>query len=243
VAQQLFQTLKPRTFVALSSAIIATLAATTLVNLPNWKDSETLFRHTLEVAPDNFLAHTNLGNALDKSGKLDSAVFHYEEAVRLNPSYPEALNNLGTARARKGRFTEAGPLFTAALARRPEFRLARYNQGLLEAEQGQLRRALSTWLTLLSQDPSYPAARQSLRALAGQRLFPLCPEPGATASLPNAPNGHPVLSTASETPLAPDATFNLEHLAARLEAWQPFPADVSLRQRLSAALPCISRLQ
>ena len=72
-----------------------------------WENSKTVFANALAVNPDNFMAHTNLGSALDNEGNLNEASAHYEEAVRQSPSYPEALNNLGSARAGRGRANEA----------------------------------------------------------------------------------------------------------------------------------------
>ena len=68
--------------------------------LPYWRDSETLFTRTLEASPQNFMAHTNLGDALSLQGRMTEAAFHFEEAVRLlqdleiRPDFPEAKHNL-----------------------------------------------------------------------------------------------------------------------------------------------------
>jgi len=47
----------------------------------------------------NSLAHNNLGNALDRKGRLDEALRQFQEALRLNPDYAEARNNLKAALA------------------------------------------------------------------------------------------------------------------------------------------------
>jgi len=126
--------------VRVSGCCCAVLACFCLTHnqLPNWKDSISIFSHTLDVSPNNFMAHTNLGSALDQSGDLDKAAPHYEEAYRLNPTYPEAINNLGILRARTGRLREAVELFQKALKIRPNFSVAQANLDLALRQLGKI---------------------------------------------------------------------------------------------------------
>jgi hypothetical protein len=172
----------PRQFIGITAVATALLSVSTLLNLPHWKDSETLFRHTLHVAPNNFLAHNNLGNALDAKGQLAEATVHYEAAVRLNPTYPEALNNLGTVRARAGRLTEAEQAFERTLKVRPGLTLARYNLGLVRSQLGRPLEALATWLELLRIDPNDERTTASLTALISRHLLPACRQGRVEAS-------------------------------------------------------------
>lgn len=160
--------------IALPLFIIAVCFFETRRNLPFWKDSESIFAHTLELYPDNFMAHTNLGIALDAAGSLDSAIPHFEEAVRLNPTYPEALNNLGMARARLGNLSEASSLFQRALGVRADFYVARYNYGLTLADRGDLPGAATEWLRVISYQPNYQAAADSLRTILSRGDSQLC---------------------------------------------------------------------
>jgi len=92
-----------------------------------WKDSETLFRHALAVTKDNWMAHNNLGNALDKQGQIDEAIRHYQEAIRLHPDYALARNNLGKALGGQGQTDEAIRQFQEALRLKPDYAEARKN--------------------------------------------------------------------------------------------------------------------
>jgi Flp pilus assembly protein TadD len=122
-------------------AWLGALGLVTRVDLPDWRDSEHVFGHALAVEPENFLAHNNLGLALETRGALDEAEQHYAEAVRLNPTWPTALSNLANARARRGALAEAIPLYERALARAPDFQPAHYNLALALAMQGRLAEA------------------------------------------------------------------------------------------------------
>jgi hypothetical protein len=49
-----------------------------------WKDSETLWRYTLEVTRDNYVAHANLGRTLQESDPLEAQA-HFGAALAINP--------------------------------------------------------------------------------------------------------------------------------------------------------------
>jgi len=196
---------------------VVALAIVTSVNLPHWASSEAIFAHTLVVSPDNFMAHTNLGNALDAAGRLDEAAPHYEEAARLNPTYPEALNNLGTLRARRGQMAAAVEQFRRALAIRPELPIARYNLGLALSALEQPVAATAEWLRVLSADPDDERTRASLRFLIPRVLVPRC----ATG------------------PLVTPGELR-EAFVASLQTWRPLPEDAPLRDELLRIQSCLA---
>jgi tetratricopeptide (TPR) repeat protein len=55
-----------------------------------WRNSETLWRHTLAVTTRNAVAHTNLGNVLSAYDALP----HYEAALAIDPDSSLPLNKL-----------------------------------------------------------------------------------------------------------------------------------------------------
>ncbi len=79
--------------VAEGAAIVLCLALTRQ-QLGYWQDGESLFRHTLEVTENNYVAHNDLGVALGKKGRADEAIRQYQEALRLKPDYAEVHYNL-----------------------------------------------------------------------------------------------------------------------------------------------------
>jgi tetratricopeptide (TPR) repeat protein len=130
-----------------------------------WKDSQTLWRHTLEVVPDNFMAHNNLAVVLSAAGELDEAEFHAREAARLNPTYPPARINYGNALARRGDYDGALENFSAALSRQSDSVTANYNTGLALAYLGRTADAERYYRRTLELDPGYAMAHYSLGAL------------------------------------------------------------------------------
>jgi hypothetical protein len=51
-----------------------------------WRNSETLFRHALEVTDGNYLAHHNLGVALADEGRFPEAIQQYRAALLIEPN-------------------------------------------------------------------------------------------------------------------------------------------------------------
>src|SRR5204863_7459431 len=76
--------------------------ALTYAQLGWWKDSEQLFRHALKVTKANYLAHNNLGTALDQQNRMDEAAAEFQAALKCRPGYAEAHKNLGAVREREG---------------------------------------------------------------------------------------------------------------------------------------------
>lgn len=162
---------------------ICLFAYRTYTELPHWKNSIAIFSHALDVTPNNFLAHTNLGAALAKTGDSRSARIHAEEAVRLNPTYPEALNNLGKLEAQAGYFDRARDLFERSLKRDPNNIITRYNLGLLLYQHGNKTAALSNWILVYQMNSNYAPVLTSLTYMMKNDLAFLCQERVLTSSL------------------------------------------------------------
>jgi len=72
------------------------------------------------------VAHNNLGIVLAGQGRLDEAIKHYSEALRIKPILVEAHNSLGSLLVSQGKFDEAISHFSEALQFDPDNRDAHY---------------------------------------------------------------------------------------------------------------------
>ena len=59
-----------------------------------YASSIVLYRSTLDLNPDCWMAHTNLALALSDLGNSDEAIEHMHTALRLKPDAAENRNNL-----------------------------------------------------------------------------------------------------------------------------------------------------
>jgi len=123
-----------------------------------WKNSNTLFEHTLEVTSNNGLAHANLGVALFGQGKIDDAIHHYRKALEINSAYVYTLSNLGLALAHKGQVDEAERYYNKALQINPEHTDAHYNLGILLLKQNRLHEAYVHFAETIRIDPDFAEA-------------------------------------------------------------------------------------
>lgn len=155
----------PARQLAASGCVIAALGVWAFVQVGVFRDSETVWRHALDVEADNFMAHNNLSVELTSQGRFAEAEEHVREAVRLNPTYPLAQANLANALARRGQYAEALAHYDLALQRQPESPETHYNLGLTFARLGRYEEAAAQYREALSMKPTDAMAHYSFGAL------------------------------------------------------------------------------
>lgn len=123
----------PRRFVdsriatATAFAVVIVMVIFTYIQTLHWRNSETLFRHTLAVTQHNWVAHNNLAIHLNETGRTDEAIAHLHRALALQPDYADAHTNLGIAHALRGEWDPAVVHFSRAVTLAPEHRGHRLN--------------------------------------------------------------------------------------------------------------------
>ena len=143
-----------RVAVAISAVTVIILSTLTMIQVGYWSSNIVLFKHTLDVTENNWVAHNNLGLDLERLHALPEAISHFQEAIRINPEYSEAYNNLGKLHFASGNMTEAIAALRAAVSINPEFVVARTylgyaylavnNEKMARAEYEQLLRLNGT---------------------------------------------------------------------------------------------------
>lgn len=94
-----------------------------------WKDSLTLFAHTLDVTKTNFIILANYAACLNDAGKYDEAIEYSKKLIEVKPESPEIRNDFGCGLMNAGRYNEAIEQFQLALKYKPQFPQAFYNLG------------------------------------------------------------------------------------------------------------------
>jgi tetratricopeptide (TPR) repeat protein len=147
-----------------NALLVALLAVLTWRQARMYKNVETLYTETLLRNPASWISHNNLGNVfLDKPGRLDEAIGHFQTALRLKPNFPLTLNNLGGALLKiPGRETEALADLQKAVSLEPDFADAHNNLGSAWARLGRLPDAIAEFETALKLKPNFPRTLNNL---------------------------------------------------------------------------------
>jgi tetratricopeptide (TPR) repeat protein len=133
-----------RTVSAMAVVVLLAVAATgTWFQTRYWKTSETLWKHTIDVAKDNLLAHYSLGVALASHGKSEEAILHYNEALRIYPNYAKAHNNLAILLTNLGRLAEARDHLLLVIRLDPKFWQAYNNVASVFKQEGRFDEAIA----------------------------------------------------------------------------------------------------
>jgi Flp pilus assembly protein TadD len=135
-----------------SAALLGCVLITSL-QLRYWQNSITLYQHTLDVTTNNFVIHNNLGYTLMQSGKLDEAIYHFQEAARIKPDYAEALYQLGIGTEAKNRWKEAALYYAKAAQLRPRWMEVRKRYAVALAKSGKSTEAIGQYEELLKEWP------------------------------------------------------------------------------------------
>ena len=144
-----------------AASVLAALMGCAWRQTSFWRDSETLWTHTLACTSQNFVAHNCLGQALADRNRWGEAIAEYREALEIKPDSADALNNLGLALFRLQRLPEAIVEYRKALEIEPDHAKAHNNLAVVLAGRGCLGEAIKHYHKALELKPDYAQAQQS----------------------------------------------------------------------------------
>ena len=155
-----------RAFLAISAGcILSVLTIVTWMQLQYWQNSISLFEHTINVTTDNFTMHCCMGTALAEQGKIDEAVVHYTEALKIKPDYAEAHYGRGVVLQEQDKIDEAISHYTEALKIKPDYADVHYNLGIALVRQGRVDEAISHYSEAMRINPGDDDARSRLQMI------------------------------------------------------------------------------
>ena len=151
-----------------SVAVVASLAVLLMLGVATWTragvygTTETLWRDTLAKNSNAWVAHYNLGVALQQVGRIEESIAHYEQALRINPDYAEAHNNLGNALLREGKVSDAIGQHEQALRINPDYAEAHNNLGNALLREGKVSDAIGQYEQALRINPDLAEGHYNL---------------------------------------------------------------------------------
>jgi len=150
---------------------IVSLGVRALGQTSYWKNSETLWNHTVAVTGDNDVAHNNLGFLFLHRGELDKAISEFQTALDIRSRNTEThyslgaaliQSNLGNALARKQLWDAAVDHLQQAIKLRPDYADAYFNLGTVLFQQGRLDQAIAQWRKALEIRPRDAEAHRNV---------------------------------------------------------------------------------
>lgn len=133
--------------------VIAILTVRGFVQTSFWRNNETIWKRSLAVTTNNYLAENNLGNYLAHTGRLNEGEEHFRKSLEISPRYPEANNNIGTVLTNQGKFAEANAFFETSLKYRPNHAKTHSNIGVTLTELARLDEAAAHFHRALELSP------------------------------------------------------------------------------------------
>jgi len=140
---------------ALTAGILLFFIFTSLNNIGNWKNSETLFTHAIEISPTSAVAHLNLGLYYRVENQMQKALNTYNNGIKTNPNYPNLYRNRGKIYFDQNKMDLALGDFNKSLALLPNELEVLSNRGVCYAATQQWDKCFEDLNTALEINPNH----------------------------------------------------------------------------------------
>lgn len=193
---------------AAAGAVVGILTFLTWRQSGLYVDAATLYQDTLRRNPDAWMARTNLGAILSKTGRSEEAIAHFKQALVAKPDYPEAHSNLGRELVIAGNLREAIAHYQEALRANPHFAEAHNNLGEALSRNGELDAAIEQYQLAVRLKPDLATPHNNICNALVQKDRPREALPYCARALQLAPE-------------FPEAHYNLGNIFFLEQAFQP----------------------
>lgn len=149
-----------------TAALLAVLCLVRVVaRNRDWRDDVTFYNLTLELAPDSFEMHNNLGAVYYNQGNFQAAERQWVQAQRISPTDVSLLDNLGLVYTNEGRYDEAVALLKKSMLLMPGDADACINLGMTYTKMGDLSNAEKEFRAAVAISPLSARAHNRLGEL------------------------------------------------------------------------------
>ncbi|HEX4342864.1 MAG TPA: tetratricopeptide repeat protein [Verrucomicrobiae bacterium] len=143
---------------ALAAGVLVLCGWRTVGQLDYWRDSETLFRHTLVSGDENTVAHFCLAEQLMKTGRKAEATEHFRRAIELSPNVIGVLQGAGRSWFEAKDYDDAILCFQRILSISSTNTTAMCSLGDAWVEVGKTAEAMGEFTNALRLDPKFVRA-------------------------------------------------------------------------------------
>ncbi len=162
-------------YAAAAAAVLclSCLLPVTWTQVGYWRDSFSLFDHTLEVTRYNWLIHNNRGVAYKEIGDLPRAFADFERAIEINPRSAVPFYNRGVAFSSLGNHARAIEDLNRAIEIDPQYSAAYNYRGIACLAMGSPAPAIADFDRAIAIDPQNAEAyanRGAARDTLGEHM-------------------------------------------------------------------------
>jgi Tfp pilus assembly protein PilF len=129
-------------YIGLIIITISVLMALTRSQLDLWRDSETLYAHTLKVTQNNYIMHYAMGDIFAKKANLQEAKNQFHKAVQIEPRFINAIFSIGKINQIEGKLKDALLMYYQVIEQRPNYYPVHKQLGYLWLQLGNLDKAI-----------------------------------------------------------------------------------------------------
>ena len=155
----------PRLRVAIVILAVAALTSSVILTrnqVRHWQNGITLFEYALKVTENNALAEQNYGCALAEADRLDEAEVHFKNAIRILPSFTDALDNLGKIFLQQRKPSEAIDCFNEVLKQNKDSAATHFKLAVALGMQNKYDEAIRHLTRAENIDPNFPEVRSTM---------------------------------------------------------------------------------
>jgi len=153
---------RPAVSAALLIAVVALAGYGTFQRNKVYEGDLALWSDTVAKRPANYRAHSNLAAVLLQDGRIDEAIAHCREAIRLRPDHARAHANFGLALKRDARIDEAIREYETALHFKPDEPQIHHNLAIALLAAGKIGDAIEHFTAALKIDSARPLTHLNL---------------------------------------------------------------------------------
>ena len=127
-----------------------------------YRDTETLFRDTLQKNPNAWAVNITLGLSFANKGLYEEAIPYYRKALEIYPEDVKTQTDLGVALVQTGKLEEAMEHYLNVIKIKPEIPVYHYDLGIVYQRQGKLEEVITQFKETLRLDPKFPLVNSYL---------------------------------------------------------------------------------
>ncbi len=140
-----------------AATFVALCAVLTVLQNNSWRSSVALWENATARNPQDPLSWSNLGLAQDDLKENEKSAKAYEQALKVDPNYFDAIFNLGVAFNKLKRYDDAAKMFGRAIELRPDFPDSWYGRAQVWISKGDYLKAIADIEKYAQMKPSEPA--------------------------------------------------------------------------------------